>query len=376
MVLQQIVVGSVIMEKLERKGFVIHNLKSFVTTLDSQGEPLAMCIKEKLTRLPEGITPEDADAESWDIYTMLHIDDESETWMMRQDIDGEAVGEDQTFKDYDDLPFRYFGWNWVSGDKYHRPFAEDYYPDMQQIDNLAMLNTQGALIAAKVVILVNQRGGRTRKDALVKAGMGDVIDGSSEDVTAFQLEKNFDFQVPNEREATIKKELMANFLDNGSVQRDAERVTAEEIRVMAQQLEASSLAGIYSKMSLKWSKWMVNKVMGEMKITFETIEVAVLTGLDALGRSQEGQKLDAFVGRAANLQLNHWLKTSELLQRYADLEGINTVDLLKTTEEVDKEQKAAADAEAKQQLTMSGAESAGKAAGAGAGAAAVPPPQQ
>ena len=362
MLLQQIVVGSVIVEKNDRKGITIFPLRSFVVNLDSQGEPLAMCIVEKLKMLPEGITPKDVKDE-YDLYTLLALDKDTNKWIMKQDIDGEAVGKEQTFADYDKLPFRYFGWNWLQGDAYHRPFAEDYYPDMEQVDKLAKLNTEGSVIAAKTVIMVNQRGGRTRKSDLVNAANGGVIDGSAEDVTAFQLNKNFDFQVSNEREATLKKELMANFLDTGSVQRDAERVTAEEIRVMAQQLEASTLAGVYSKMALKWSKWIVLKVMDELKIKFDAVDVAVLTGLDSLGRSQEAQKQDGFMQRITQLQLNHWIKESEIIQRYAAYDGINTVGLLKTSDEVKQEQKAAAEAQSRQMGEEELAKSAGKGAG-------------
>jgi hypothetical protein len=335
-----------------------------VVNLDSQGEPLAMCIVEKLKMLPEGIVPKDI-KEEYDLYTLLALDKDTNKWVMKQDIDGETVGKEQTFADYDKLPFRYFGWNWLQGDAYHRPFAEDYYPDMEQVDKLSKLNTEGSVIAAKTVVMVNQRGGRTRKADLVKAVNGGVIDGSAEDVTAFQLNKSFDFQVSNEREAVLKKELMANFLDTGSVQRDAERVTAEEIRVMAQQLEASTLAGVYSKMALKWSKWIVLKVMDELKIKFEAVDVSVLTGLDSLGRSQEAQKQDAFMQRITQLQLNHWIKESEVIQRYAAFDGINTVGLLKTSGEVQQEQAAAA----KQQSDQVASEELSKAAGKGAGEA-------
>lgn len=340
MLLQQIVVGSVIVEKNDRAGITIYPLRSFVVKLDSQGEPLAMCIMEELTLLPDNITPKE-EKDEYELYTLLAFDKDTNKWIMKQDIDGEAVGEEKTYKDYDSLPFRYFGWNWVQGDAYHRPFAEDYYPDMLQVDKLAKLNTEGAVIAGKSVLLVNQRGGRTRKADLVKAANGAVIDGSADDVTAFQLQKNFDFQVSNEREDTLKRELQANFLDTGSVQRDAERVTAEEIRVMAQQLEASTLAGVYSKMALKWSKWIVTKVMDELKISFDAVDVDVLTGLDALGRSQEAQKQDNFMQRVTTLQLNHWIKENEVLQRYAAFDGINTVGLLKTSDEVQTEQEKA-----------------------------------
>ena len=362
MLLQQIVVGSVIVEKNDRAGITIFPLRSFVVDLDSRGEPIAMCIVEKIKVLPEGITPKE-EKDEYELYTLLALDKDSNKWIMKQDIDGEAVGTETSYKDYDSLPFRYFGWNWVQGDAYHRPFAEDYFPDMEQINKLSKLNTQGAVISAKTVILVNQRGGRTRKKDLVNAANGGVIDGSAEDITAFQLAKGFDFQISNEREATIKRELQANFLDTGSVQRDAERVTAEEIRVMAQQLEASTLAGVYSKMALKWSKWIVSKVMDELKIKFDAVDVDVLTGLDALGRSQEGQKMDSFMGRASQLQLNHWIRENEVLGRYASFDGINTVNLLKTTDEVQAEQEAARSAQAEQVLVEETAKSAGQGTG-------------
>lgn len=362
MLLQQIVVGSVVVEKNERKGITIFPLKSFVVNLDSQGEPLAMCIVEKLQILPEGITPKE-EKDEYDLYTLLAFDKDSKQWIMKQDIDGEIVGKEMRYKDYDDLPFRYFGWNWTQGEKYHRPFAEDYYPDMNQIDKLSKLNTEGSVVAAKTLIMVNQRGGRTRKSDVTKSANGAVIDGVADDVTAFQLNKNFDFQVSNDREAVLKKEVQANFLDTGSVQRDAERVTAEEIRVMAQQLEASTLAGVYSKMALKWSKWIVTKVMDELKIKFEAIDVDVLTGLDALGRSQEAQKQDAFMQRITQLQLNHWIKENEVLQRYAAFDGINTVGLLKTSEEVKQEQQAAREQMAQDTMVEEGAKSMGQQAG-------------
>jgi len=369
MLQQMIVVGSCVVEKIEGNGILMYPLKTFVVKLDSQGNPIAIVTKEVLHYLPEGITIAE-EKENYELYTAYYLDSEGK-WIRKQDIDGESVGDEQSFKDYDSLPVRYFGWGWLSGDDYHRPFAEDYYGDMNQVDKLSKLNTEGAVIAAKSILMVDQRGGRTRSKDVSEAENGDIIDGRADDVTAFQFNKNFDFQVSNEREAIIKKELMANFLDTGSIQRDAERVTAEEIRLMAQQLESSTLAGIYSKMALQWSKWIVQKIMKELSIEFEAIEPDVLTGLDALGRSQEAQKLDGYMQRMTALELRRYIKDTELANRYAEYEGINTVNLLKTQKEVEAEVKAQQEAQAKQALVESGANSLG----AEAGKAAVNPQQ-
>lgn len=358
---QLIAVGSIIVEKVPKKGIMLHPLKSFIATLDNYGKPTQFCILETLQYLPEGITPKDVKDE-YELYTMFKYDNEAKNWVMTQDVDGELVGQEKTFKE-NKLPYKYLGWNWAVGEKYHRPFADDYYADMLQIDKLAKLNTDGAVISAKSLILVDPRGNRTNKREIAKTNNGDVIDGRAEDITSFQLNKNHDFQVSNQREAEIKRDLKESFLDNGAVTRDAERVTAQEIRVMAQQLEASTLAGIYSKMSLEWSKWIVEMIMSELNIKFEAVDVDVLTGLDALGRNQESQRLDAFVTRLAQLQLSEYIKSSELISRYAAYENINTNGLIKTQEEVDKERAEAVKAQQNQMLAEAASQSLGQEGG-------------
>ena len=365
LITQLLVVGSVIVEKREKKGVMIHPLLSFVADLDENGDPIALCFVETVKVLPKDITVKDVKDE-YELYTMASMDKDSGSWIVTQDIDGEAVGNEKTYKNYDDLPFRYLGWTWMVGDDYHRPYAEDYFQDLSQLDKLAKLLTDGAIIQAKVLLFVNERGGRTRKDDVADSANGDVVDGVADDVTALQVQKNFDFQMVAEREQNLQKSLSQAFLMNESVTRDAERVTAQEIQFMAQELESSSLAGIYSKLSLQWSKWIVHQIMLELGIKFESIEVEILTGLDALGRSQEAQKLDALVQRADALGLRHWFNDSELLNRYASFESVNTVGLMKTPKEVEAEMKKRQAQQAAQLGEEAVATSAGQAAGANA----------
>jgi hypothetical protein len=312
---------------------------------------------------------------------MFDLDQDSKKWIMTQSIGDDIVGEEKSFKDYDSLPFRYFGWTWMMGEDYHRPYTEDYYKDLEQLDKLTKLMVDGSIVAAKTLLFVNERGGRTRKDEVAESLNGDVIDGVADDVTALQIQKNFDFQMPAEREQNLQKTLAQAFLMNESVTRDAERVTAQEINFMARELESSSLAGIYSRLSVQWSKWLVHQIMLELGIKFESIEVEILTGLDALGRSQEAQKLDNLIQRAVSMEKLHWFKESEVINRYASYEGVNTVNLLKTPEEV-KNDLAQARSQAQQQAVADGA-AQGAAQGASAsaqqamqGAAGQAPAQQ
>ncbi len=360
MILQLIVVGSVIVEKIEGDGIQLYPLKYFVVDLTARGKPMSMCVKETKRVLPEGFTPKE-EKEEYELYTLLTYDKDTDKWIMTQDIDGEPVGEEKTYKDYDSLPFRYFGWTWMVGDKYHRSFSEAYQADMEQMDALSKLNTQGSVISAKSLLMVNQRGNRTRKKDVSDSVNGAVIDGSAEDITAFQFNKNHDFQVSNDRERIISERLSEAFLKFNP--RQSERTTATEINYQQKELESSTLAGVYSKLSLGWSKWIVEKVMDELKIKFDSIGVDVLTGLDALGRSTEAQKQDGFVQRLAAVEMTNWLKESELVNRWATYDGINTVGLVKTPDEVAQERQA--QQQAAQQATMmeAGAQSVGQSAG-------------
>lgn len=334
MLAQLIVVGSVIMEKKPSKGIMLHTLRNFTVDLDARGEPRAMCVVETLKDLPPDITPP-TEQEEYKLYTLVERDPVLENWVMRQSIEDVPVGEEQTFKD-ETLPFQYVGWTWTDGDKYHRPYAEDYLPDMEQYDQLSNLITKGSIVAAKVILFVDEKGNRTRKVDVARSKNGDVVNGRADDVTALQLQKNFDFQVPMERLADIGRNLSSAFLMNESVTRDAERVTAQEIRFMAQELETSSLSGVYSKLAKKVSRRIVEWIMSELGIKFKGISVNVITGLDALGRSQEAQKLDAVVQRFAAMNLMHWLNEDELVARYVALEGVDSTDLLRTPNEVNE----------------------------------------
>lgn len=360
MLLQLIAVGSVIMEKIKDDGIMLHTLQNFAVELDSRGEAIAMCILEKKKSVPEGYSGEEKD--EYKLYTLVEKNFETNRWHLRQSVEGEDVGKEIIYT-YDKLPFQYVGWNWTTGDTYHRPYAEDYLEDMKQYNSLSSLLTQGSIIASKSVLMVDQRGNRTRIQDLVNAKNGDVINGNAADVTAFQLQKNFDFQIPMERLQDIQKNLSSAFLMNESVTRDAERVTAQEIRFMAQELETSSLSGVYSKLSKKVSKRIVQWIMQELKLEFKEVSINVVTGLDALGRSQEAQKLDSLVQRLASMNLMHYLNEAELIQRYASFEGIDVTGLVKSPTQVQQEMKQAQEQAMLQQGGEALMQSAGQSAG-------------
>jgi hypothetical protein len=349
----------VIVEKVESKGIKWHSLRNFVVKLDDMGVPLQMVIKETLDplNLPEEIQGYE-DEEEVDLYTMCYIEDGK--WIVKQSVGNEEVGQESSYK-LDELPYSYLGWIKQHGDEYHRPFCEQYYGILKDYEDINRLNTQGAIGAAKSIILVNPLGS-TRKSDISNSANFDIVDGREEDVGSYQLKKNYDFQMPMQKEERLMKMLDRAFLSRQGTQRDAERVTADENARNAEELDKDK-AGIFSTLSKKLTKWLVKQIMLELKIKFEAIDVNIITGLDALGRGIEGRKLDNYMMRINNLGYNEWVKEEEVITRYASYDGIDTINLIKTPNEVAEQRQAAAQKAAQQQFAMSSADSVAKAAG-------------
>ena len=139
------------------------------------------------------------------------------------------------------------------------------------------------------------------------------------------------------------------FLLNTAIQRDAERVTAQEIRYMAQQLE-TAMGGIYSLLSQEFQLPLVTILMKRMSQANEipslpknSVKPTIITGVEALGRGNDLQKLREFVAEVANLaqvnpQIVQTLNTQDLIKRIATGLGIDTEGLVKSEEELAQEQ--------------------------------------
>jgi hypothetical protein len=180
------------------------------------------------------------------------------------------------------------------------------------------------------------------------------------------MQKHADLRVAFETIGMLKERLSFAFLMNTAIQRNAERVTAEEIRYMAQELE-DVLGGVYSILSQEFQLPLVNRVMDKMqkkrrlpKLPKKLVRPTIVTGLEALGRGHDLNKLDMFVSGAAQLlgpEFPTYVNMSDYLKRRATSIGIDTDGLVRTQEEIEMMQQAAQQQAAMQQM-------AGPAAGA------------
>ena len=194
--------------------------------------------------------------------------------------------------------------------------------------------------------MVNPNG-TTRARTLAESPNGAITQGNAQDVSVLQLNKFNDFRVAQETITAIKDRLGHAFLLTSGVVRQAERVTAEEIRMLSIELE-SALGGLYSLLSTELQMPMVNRLMVVMKkkkslpeMPKDVVNPVIITGVEALGRGNDLQKLDLFLAGAAQVvgaeAVAQFVNVSEYFKRRATSLGIKTQELIKSPEQMQQE---------------------------------------
>lgn len=136
---------------------------------------------------------------------------------------------------------------------------------------------------------------------------------------------------------------------------------------MAGELE-DTLGGFYSLLSQEFQLPLIHRVMDLLtkekalpRLPEGVVQPTIITGLEALGRGHDAQKLTAFLQAAVQLgpdQVLPRLNAGEILSRLATAYGVDPSGLVKTDEQIQAEQQQAME---QQQMAMMG-DIAGKAA--------------
>ena len=201
---------------------------------------------------------------------------------------------------------------------------------------------EGSAAMAKLLIFVSPNG-TTRKRTVAEAANLAVVEGNANDVTAFRLDKGGDFGVALQTANTITERLSFAFMLNSAVQRQAERVTAEEIRYIANELE-DTLGGVYSILGAELVMARMQKTNKIPSLPKGMVDPVITTGMEALGRQADMMKMDMFTQSLAVLgpeALQKHINISEYISRRAAALSIDATDLVKTKEELEQEMQQA-----------------------------------
>lgn len=350
--------GNALLYLPDEGGMRVFPLEKFVVRRDPMGNVLDIVVHESIAHqaLPKDIrdaiageydskTTPQGSTKDCDLYTHVHLEDGK--WKVYQEIKGMIVPGSEGTYPKDKSPWIPVRFTKVDGENYGRSYVEEYLGDIKSLEGLSQAIVEGSAAAAKVLFLVNPNG-TTSQQTLAEAPNGAIVEGNQQDVSALQLQKFNDFRVALETSTRIEERLAFAFLLNSAVQRNGERVTAEEIRYMANELE-SALGGIYSILSQELQLPMVNRIMFAMErkkklpvLPKGTVKPVIVTGIEALGRGNDMNKLQAFFQAAGLIaQLPPEINKDDALKRLGTSLGIDMKGLVKTPEQIAQEQQQA-----------------------------------
>jgi len=355
---QLIVAGNVLTYMPKDGGMKIYRLDRYVCKRDTMGNLLKVIVKEEVSfeALPDTVRavlqddPEFKDIKpetEVDLFTCVRR--EGKKMVVHQEVKGVMIPKSQGSYPIARSPWMALRFISIDGENYGRGFVEEYIGDIKSLETLTTAIVEGSAAAAKVLFLVRPNG-TTRTSVLANAPNGGIVTGDANDVSTLQLDKFNDFRVAQETIVQITERLSAAFLLNSSIQRNADRVTAEEIRYMAQELE-TALGGIYSTLSQEFQLPLVNILLylmqkeGKMpKFPDDAIKPQIVTGLEALGRGQDLSKLSSlleYLGPLGPEVIQKYLNVGDYIDRLGASLGIDTQGLIKSDEELAGEAQAA-----------------------------------
>ena len=356
--LKHLIVGGNVLLYLTDNGLKVFHLNRYVCKRDDIGNILEIITKEtvhpqalpddflEMIKKKENYDAEDFD-EDLDIYT--HIKRYGDEFKWFQECKGEKIpGTDGNSK-FDTSPWICLRWTRIDGEDYGRGYVEEYQGDLISLEALMQAIIEGAAASAKTIFLVNPNG-VTRAATLAKAPNGAIREGSAQDVSVLQVNKGADFQVSFSAIQRIESRLEYAFLMSRSIQRDAERVTAAEVSIMANELE-NSLGGIYSILTqefqlpyLKRRMHMLVRSGKAPKLPEKIVKPKIVTGLQGLGRGNDRAKLVEFIGTVSQALgpdvMRMYMNVDEAIKRLANSIGIDTANLVKSQEQIQQEMQA------------------------------------
>jgi hypothetical protein len=362
---QLLVAGNVLLYLSPEGGLKTFRLDRYVVRRDPMGNVLEIIVQETIApeALPEEVREKIKDIDKTgkdkavELFTRIYL--QGDKWKVYQEVKGEVIPGTEGEYPKDKSPWIPLRFTKIDGEDYGRGYVEEYYGDLRSLEALTKAIVEGSAAAAKVLFLVNPNG-VTEQRTLTESENGAVRTGDANDISVLQVEKFADFRIAFETIEAISQRLSFAFLLNTAIQRAGERVTAEEIRYMAGELE-DALGGVYSILSQEFQLPMVKRLVFQLErkrkiptLPNGVVKPAITTGLEALGRGHDLNKLDVFISGVLQTfgpeTVSQYLNVGDYLTRRGTALGIDMKGLVRSEQEVQQMQQAAAMAQQQQMM--------------------------
>jgi hypothetical protein len=338
-----IITGNVLLSIPKQEKIGVYNLRDYVITRDLRGDVTELIIKE--TKKVRGLSDELAalcgsngkdPSSEVSLYTCARRVG-PDKFLIWQELENFAYAhKSPSFVNAADLPWIPLTWSLSRGADYGNGLVENYAGEFHTLSTLAETILDFTAAATDIKNLVHPAG-MTDVDEIAQAATGSYVTGREEDIFSYSPDVKMQADFLINRFDAAERRIGGAFLMNSMVTRDAERVTAEEIRVQAQELE-SSLGGVYSRLAVDGQQPLARYLMSEDDELFKSIEPEIVTGLESLSRMSDVDRLRAMLLDAALLadvpeKVAVRLLFGGILARLSAGHGVDTEGILATEEQ-------------------------------------------
>ena len=354
--LQHLVVAGNALIFMAKDGLKVFPLNRYVVERDGNGNVIEIVTKERIAKklladeMPELEEPLNEDSnfnpDDVDIYT--HVKRENNRVVWHQEVHGKVLPKSISKAPMDANPWLPLRFNTVDGEAYGRGRVGQFIGDLKSLEALSQALVEGSAAAAKVVFVVSPSS-TTKPATLASAGNGAIVAGRPDDIGVIQVGKTADFGTAFQMTQVYERRLSEAFLIMNP--RNAERVTAEEVRMTQLELE-QQLGGLFSLLTVEFlvpylnRKLSVAQKKGEVpRIPKGIVKPTIVAGVNSLGRGQDAVSLAQFLQTIAQTMgaeaIAQYINPTEVVKRLAAAQGIDVLNLVKSVQELQQEQQAA-----------------------------------
>ena len=245
-------------------------------------------------------------------------------------------------------------WNLLQGEDYGRGLVADYAGAFHAVNVLAISLLNIGAVMGDIKIFVDPQSSIDIAE-LQNSQSGSYHFGKPEEVGIGQLQYlGNNAQYLASMIERYEKQISAAFLLATAMQRNAERVTTEEIRRDMDELETSN-AGVYSRLAADWQHQTALLALQDTDFTSvgDGIEPRVITGMDSLSRAGEAYNMRLFLADIALLNgvpedVRMSIKKGAFMKQVGSYHQVPYESFVMTPEE----EQAAANAEAERQMAL------------------------
>jgi hypothetical protein len=316
------------------------------------------------------------------IFCRYVLDEEGKWHGRKEDFDGNVIDEGV----YEVFPYAVLRWNSVVSENYGRSKCEEIFGDLKTLEAYTESLINGMAAASTFFMSVSPTGVTELTD-LATAQNGEWVAARQEDVYVISPAQTINPQIQQTQNSVemMRREIGEAFLMNRGSIRNAERVTATEVRMIGQELE-QVLGGAFSSIARDLLVPVIKRTIylmveaGDIDPRLSQdffdrdgrLTLDIVTGLQALSRDTELQKLMQMGEMIRNLpqQAVQHFRFDEYGKALISALGFDPRNWIKSQGDLDEERAKMMQEQTQAQVAGAAGQGLAQAAGQGVGQAA------